>query len=51
VRGLINPTRGVGPRLLDFIHPPGGDAGIAPWHRTALEIWKAGARFADRALA
>jgi hypothetical protein len=51
VRGLINPSRGVGPRILDFIHPPGGDAGIPQWHRTALEVWKAGARLADRALA
>jgi hypothetical protein len=50
VRGLVNPTRGVGPRLLDFIHPP-RDAALPGWHKKALELWKAGAFWADRALA
>jgi hypothetical protein len=51
VRGLVNPTRGVGPRILDFIHPPNGDADLPGWHRAALNLWKAGAFWADRALA
>jgi hypothetical protein len=48
VRGLINPTRGMGPRILDFVHPAGA---IPPWHRAALRLWQKGAVLADRALA
>jgi hypothetical protein len=50
VRGLVNPARGVGPRILDFIHPDKPEAALRPWHRTALKLWKAGALWADRAL-
>ncbi len=51
VRGIVNPTRGVGPRLLDFIHPVAPDADLPGWHRLALNAWKTGAFWADRALA
>ncbi len=51
VRGLMNPTRGLGPRILDFIHPVGGRANAPTWHRRALSWWARGARLADRALA
>jgi hypothetical protein len=51
VRGLVNPARGVGPRILDFIHPPGGDQALSGWHRAALTLWKRGAFWADRTLA
>ena len=51
VRGLLNPAQGIGPRILDFLHPPNGRAGAAPWHRRALEVWTRGAFWADRALA
>jgi hypothetical protein len=50
VRGLVNPAKGYGPKILDFIHPPKGTT-VAPWHRTALATWKRVAKFADRALA
>ena len=48
-RGLVNPARGIGPRVLDFIHPPRPES-LPQWHRTALKLWKAGAFWADRAL-
>jgi hypothetical protein len=51
LRGLLNPTKGVGPRVLDFIHPPGGDDALPAWHRAALKLWKSGAFLADRAMA
>jgi hypothetical protein len=51
LRGLINPTRGVGPRVLDFIHPPGGESTLPAWHRAALKLWKKGSFYADRAMA
>jgi hypothetical protein len=51
VRGLLNPAQGIGPRILDFLHPPNGRAGASPWHRRALDAWTRGAFWADRALA
>jgi hypothetical protein len=51
VRGLLNPARGLGPRILDFIHPPEGREAAPPWHRRALAAWTRGAFWADRALA
>ncbi len=51
LKGLINPTKGIGPRVLDFIHPPGGDAALPVWHRATLGLWKRGAFLADRAMA
>lgn len=48
VRGILNPASAIGPRVLDFVHPA---RAVAPWHRAALQLWKAGARWADRALA
>jgi hypothetical protein len=49
--GLLNPGRGLGPRVLDFVHPPEGDANVSPLHRSVLRAWTAGARWADRAFA
>jgi hypothetical protein len=51
VRGLMNPSRGVGPRVLDFIHPRHGVANASPWHRRALRAWTGAACAVDRALA
>lgn len=48
VRGLFNPARGFGPRVLDFLHPR---AAVSPLHRAALETWRSAAKAADRALA
>ncbi len=49
--GLLNPSKGFGPAVLDFIHPPSGVGSVTPLHRAALELWRRGAEFADRALA
>jgi hypothetical protein len=51
VRGLINPARGVGPSILEFLHPENGVASTPMWQQAALKAWTAGARLADRALA
>ena len=51
VRGLLNPAKGYGPSILDFIHPRGGIRSRPAWHRTALNAWKRVAAAADRALA
>ena len=51
VRGLLNPGKGYGPKILDFIHPHGGVAKAPAWQRTALKAWKRVAAAADRALA
>jgi rubrerythrin len=51
VRGLLNPAKGFGPRILDFIHPRNGIDAAAPWHRTTLKAWKRVAAAADRAFA
>ena len=49
--GLMNPHKGVGPKVLDFIHPPEGEASAPMLKRAVLRVWTEGARFADRALA
>jgi hypothetical protein len=51
LHGVINPTRGVGPVILDFLHPPDGVAAAPAWHRAALRLWTESARVVDRALA
>jgi hypothetical protein len=51
MRGVVNPTKGLGPRILDFIHPPQGEAAAPFWQKAALRLWKTGAALADRALA
>jgi len=51
VRGLLNPAKGFGPRILDFLHPPTGLANAPAWHRGVLAAWTRGAFWADRALA
>ena len=50
VRGILNPARGLGPRILNFLHPADGRESRPAWERTALALWKRGAFIADRAL-
>jgi hypothetical protein len=50
-RGLLDPGKGFGPRILDFVHPPVAVAELPRWHRVALRAWTGAARYADRALA
>ena len=47
--GVINPSKGIGPWVLDLVHPPGGRT--TSMQRAALRVWTAGARIADRVLA
>lgn len=49
--GLANPDRGIGPMLLDFVHPPQGLKAAPPLNRAVLDLWTRGARLADRMLA
>jgi hypothetical protein len=49
IGGVVNPSMGIGPRVLDFLHPRDGK--MTPFQRTTLRLWKAGAKLADRALA
>jgi hypothetical protein len=49
--GLLNPGKGFGPAVLDFVHPKGGIAAATRTQRTVLELWRRGAEIADRALA
>ena len=51
VRGLLDPGKGFGPNIVDFIHPPGGVANAPAWHRAILAVWTRSAMIADRALA
>lgn len=50
VRGLLDPSRGIGPGVLDFIHPP-DEGRMSPLHKLLLSAWTGGAKLADRALA
>jgi hypothetical protein len=47
LKGIINPRKGIGPKLLDFIHPPGV---VPAWHRVTLQAWQRGAKLVDRFL-
>src|SRR5689334_5872304 len=49
LRGIANPSRGIGPRVLDFIHPRGGDESMGPWQRRVIKTWTQVARVANRA--
>jgi hypothetical protein len=51
MQGLLNPRKGLGPKILDFVHPPQGAAAAPVWHQQLLRLWTQGARLADRALA
>jgi hypothetical protein len=48
IKGLVNPSKGWGPAILDFVHPKGE---MKPLHKFALTTWTAWARRADRAWA
>lgn len=51
VKGILNPAKGIGPSILDFLHPEGGVDSAKPFHRAVLKVWRKGAELADRALA
>jgi hypothetical protein len=45
IKGLVNPSKGWGPTILDFVHPQGK---VKPLHKFALSTWTAWAKRADR---
>jgi rubrerythrin len=45
IKGLVNPGKGIGPMILDFVHPTGP---MKPLHKFALSTWTAWAKRADR---
>lgn len=47
-QGVLNPSEGAGPALLDFMHPKGGIASRPKWHQLVLRAWTWFARLADR---
>lgn len=51
VGGLLNPDKGLGPKILEFIHPTGGEAAAPPLNRAVLRALTHGARWMDRAWA
>lgn len=50
VRGLLNPTKGWGPAIIDFVHPQGGVDAAPAWHRAVLAVWAGVGGLADRYL-
>jgi hypothetical protein len=48
IKGLVNPSKGWGPLILDFVHPT---RPMKPLHKLALGTWTALAQRADRAWA
>lgn len=51
VKSILNPQKGYGPQLIDFLHPPSGLAAAPRWHKTILALWTRGAVLANKALA
>jgi hypothetical protein len=51
LHGIANPSKGFGPRLLEFVHPKAGEANAPAWQRAALRAWTRVGAVADRALA
>jgi hypothetical protein len=51
ISGVLNPDKGLGPAILDFVHPIGGIANAPPLNRAVLNVWTRGARLMDQALA
>lgn len=50
LRAVVNPRDGVGPKVLDFIHPPGGLDSVPEWHRSVHRGATRAIAFFDRAL-
>jgi hypothetical protein len=51
VGGVLNPQKGLGPAILDFVHPVGGIDSAPALNRAVLRMWIRGARLMDQALA
>lgn len=51
VRGLMNPSKGLGDKIIDFVHPEGGAENTRGLHRFALGMWTRGGKVFDRVFA
>ncbi len=51
VRGMLNSSKGIGPAIVNFIHPEGGVEAITPFHRVALEAFTKTSVAIDKAFA
>jgi hypothetical protein len=51
VKGMLDSSKGVGPSIMDFLHPEGGDQAMTPLHRMALGAFTKASNVLDRALA
>jgi len=51
LRAVRSPRMGVGPKVLDLLHPPGGLDGAPAWHQTLHRGVQRACRAVDRALA
>jgi hypothetical protein len=46
--GLLNPSKGFGPRVIDFFHPDGGMSAAPAWHQLAFRVAQRTAFAVDR---
>jgi hypothetical protein len=51
LRAVLSPRSGIGPRIVDFIHPEGGLESAAPWHQWIHKRIQGTLTSVDRALA
>ena len=51
VRGVLDSSKGIGPAIINFLHPEGGDQAMTPLHRIALEAFTGVSQAFDRAFA
>jgi hypothetical protein len=51
VRGLMNPAKGVGQAIIDFVHPVAGVESARGLHRAVIKTWTRAGKLADRVFA
>ena len=49
--GILAPGKGLGPKVLDFVHPPDGIDSAPAVNRAIIDAWTRGAQWANAALA
>jgi rubrerythrin len=51
VRGMLDSSKGIGPAIINFLHPEGGVSAMKPLHRIAFDAFTRTSQALDRALA
>ena len=51
VKGMLDSSKGIGPAIINFLHPEGGDHAMTPLHRLALDAFTRTSNAFDRAFA